>query len=491
MGATANNLPSQTVPPAPSRDTAPRFSLHDVVSLSLGAWVILFLAVASSLAIAIWPIPRRSGLDMWIFSRNHGEFYTPEIARWNAAAAANHTPNINMYIISSDALMRRTMSGFLAHTPVADVMEVERSQIGQVFSGPLDDIGFVDLTERLRAEGIDKEMNEPSFGPWTSRGHIFGLPHDVHPVLLCYRADITDAAGIDMTQIETWDDFARILRPLVQDLDGDGRPDRYALNMWHTNMDCTELLILQAGGNFFDAQERPVMASDINAHVLATIVSWCEGPNRIAADAPEFSASGNELKNNGFVVCSFMPDWLGGVWKQDLGKLSGKLRLMPLPAWTKGGRRTSVWGGTMLGIPKTTRDFDTTWKFAKQIYLSPAVAQQLYKTTNIISPVKSLWSSAFYDVPAPYFSGQAPGRLYINQAPNVPRRTSSPFNMLAKQRVQDATIALREWAITHKNFDIAALEPQAQRLLEEAQALVQRQIDRNVFLKSAMLEGAR
>ena len=103
---------------------------------------------------------------------------------------------------------------------------------------------------------------------------------------------------------------------------------------------------------------------------------------------------------------------------------------MPLPSWSPDGRHTSVWGGTMLGISKTTKDPDTAWTFARQyLYFDDSVARKLYDSNGIISPVKRLWKSDFYDQPEPYFSNQAPGRLYIEHAPRIPRRTSSPYNM--------------------------------------------------------------
>jgi arabinosaccharide transport system substrate-binding protein len=32
--------------------------------------------------------------------------------------------------------------------------------------------------------------------------------------------------------IETWDDFVRLLQPLMRDVNGDGYPDHYLLNIW-------------------------------------------------------------------------------------------------------------------------------------------------------------------------------------------------------------------------------------------------------------------
>ena len=75
------------------------------------------------------------------------------------------------------------------------------------------------------------------------------------------------------------------------------------------------------------------------------------GPDRIAVDAPEFDPQSNQMRLDGRVLVALMPDWLGGVWQMNLPGLSGKIKVMPLPAWEPGGLRTSVWGGSMVGIP--------------------------------------------------------------------------------------------------------------------------------------------
>jgi arabinosaccharide transport system substrate-binding protein len=423
---------------------------------------------------------------MWTFARVHFDMYKPLGETWNRS----QEPKVHIDLLGREILAQRMTSSFHADIPTADMIEVERTIIGQVFSGRVEDVGFVDLTDRLKSEGLLDEINAPSFSPWTTRGHIFGLPHDVHPVLLCYRADLVEEAGIDMSKIETWDDFARVMRPIVKDLDGDGRPDRYALNLWFTSIDQIEALILQAGGGFFDENDQPIVDSASNARVISTVVAWTLGPDRISADAPEFNASGNQLKLQGYVVASLVPDWLTGVWKTDMPQLGGKLKLMPLPAWDRGGRRTTVQGGTMLGICKTCKDFDGAWKFAKNLYTSPELAQKLYETNGIVSPVKKLWNSPFYDRPDPYFSGQPAGRLYLQQAPNVPRRTGSPLNTFAQQRVQDAIAALRDYAESHRIYDAKQLEPEARRQLKIAENLVRRQMDRNVFLTRAASSAA-
>lgn len=463
-----------------------RDRLHDGAfggDLGIGAWTVVIIACISTAIIAMRPADESRGIVMWTRARNHMLIYEPAVEQWNRDAERTGDVPARLYLLSDQALERRMMSGFLAETNVADLIELERNGAGRIFTGPLEDVGFMDLTERLEGEGLRDRINEPSFGPWTSRGRVFGLPHDVHPALLGYRADIVEAAGIDITQAETWDDLIRLLRPLIVDLDGDGRADRYLLNFWHTNMDQTELLILQAGGAYFDDGGRPVIASDTNARTLAHLVSWICGPDRIAIEAPEFTASGNRLRLEGNVVCSLVPDWLCGVWRQDLPELEGKMKLMPLPAWQRGGRRTSVWGGSMLGVSRTTAHPDDAWEFAKRLYMSRDVVERLYRSTGIITAIKELWPCDFYDEPSAFFSGQAPGRLYIEQAPNVPRRTSSPFNMLAKSFVRDAMVELRRYADEHACYEPELLVDEAKRVLTHAEDQVRRQMRRNVFLR--------
>jgi arabinosaccharide transport system substrate-binding protein len=450
-------------------------------------WILLVLSLGSALIVLSPSSKSRQGLTLWLFAKTHQDVYVSVAEQWNREQPTPAT-RLRTLLIDGTALERRLLSGFMSGTPVADLVETERSVAAKTFTGPLEDIGFVDLTDRLREEGLLDALNAPSFAPWTSRGRIFGIPHDVHPVLLVYRSDITEAAGIDLAAVETWEEFFDALRPLMVDRDGDGRPEVYPLNFWATQRQQIEILLLQAGGTLFDERERVHLDSERNAFVLATLATWCGGPRRAVVDASEFTAPGNTLKLRGTVLASLMPDWLAGIWKSDLPGLSGKLKLMPLPAWEKGGLRTSVIGGTMLGIPKATEDFETAWAFAKRLYLDRETHASFFARTTIIPPAKSSWSHPVFSEPDPYFSGQVSGQLFIEQAAAVPARTSSPYNDLAVARLSDVLIALVDRVNREQISDPATLLPEARQRLARAQAEVKALIERNVFLRAETTE---
>ena len=450
---------------------------------SLGMIVMMVICAVSATAFVLWPRPGEQDMEFWTFARVHEETYSGMIDRWNRNALETDKPTVRMSVVDGNAMIRRTLSAFWAGTPVADVYEVERDMIGQFFAGPVEDVGFVDMTDRLKDSGVYEKFNAPSLSTWTKEGRIFGIPHDVHPVMLAYRVDIVEEAGIDIESIRTWDEFARVMQPLVQDLDGDGTADRYPLNIWYTNNQLIETLLLQAGGGMFDAEENCLLSSDANARVLSTLIAWCFGPQRIAIDAPEFSPSGNQLRLDGRVVCTIMPDWLAGVYKQDLPQLSGKLRLMPLPAWEPGATRTSVMGGTMLAVTASSEHLDAAWEFAQDLYLSRELAERIFTVNTMISPVRDLWEEDFYKEPDPFFGGQVVGLAYIELAPEVPARTSSQFRMIALTRMGLAINSLKRYAESNNEYNVDRLFPVARRLLREQQDGLMQEMNRNVFLR--------
>jgi len=446
---------------------------------SPGVWLLVFLAIGSSILVFLLPVAPRPGLIFWLFDRNHAMLSQHIADQWN-----RENPDMPVQVtLIPTSLGTRMLSGFYANTPVGDLIEVERSLIGQVFAGPLEDVGFVDLTDRLEEDRVGDMINTPSFSPWSTRDRIFGLPHDVHPVMLMYRADLVEAAGIDVSQIETWDDYFRIMRPLQRDLDGDSRIDRWLLSAGPTAFQFHEVFMLQAGGGYFAADGEPELNSEINVRILSQLAIWYVGPGRVTGELPTTPATAQQLIIDGYVVAMLAPDWFVGSIRNTLPAMAGKFKLMPLPAWEPGGRRTSVYGGTMLGITKASQHQDAAWEFAQKLYLSPETARGLYEMTRIITPIKANWDEPIYDEPDSYYCDQPIGRLFINLAPDVPLRPSSPFYVNAQQELNAAIIALCHYVEKRHISDPTLLHDQCRQLLDSAQARLLRQMQRNVFLR--------
>ncbi|HKJ91312.1 MAG TPA: hypothetical protein VJ960_09295, partial [Oceanipulchritudo sp.] len=146
--------------------------------------------------------------------------------------------------------------------------------------------------------------------------------------------------------------------------------------------------------------------------------------------------------------------------------------------------RTSCWGGTMLGFPKEKDNFEKNWEFAKRLYLSRELAVRSWKETGVLTPVKAFWDDPVFSEPNPFYSGQPTGRLFIEQAEDVPVRSSSPYRNLAVQELANAFNSLLGEARRKGLEDPSALEAAARQVLDQAQKNILRQMERNQFIEA-------
>src|SRR5439155_25019051 len=176
------------------------------------------------------------------FVKEQAEAYRPAIAQFER----QHNVKVQVQVVDQQALQGRLQAALQAGADVPDMVELLYGTLGGFTKGPIADVGFVDLTQRVKAEGLYDKLVSSRFTLWSTRGHIFALPHDVHPVMLVYRRDLLEQLGIDVNALTTWDEFCRVGREVVtKDLDNDGVPDRFMLDLPPDGSDSLRLLMLQ------------------------------------------------------------------------------------------------------------------------------------------------------------------------------------------------------------------------------------------------------
>jgi arabinosaccharide transport system substrate-binding protein len=412
-----------------------------------------------------------------IFARNHELAYRPVIPDFEKA----HGVRIQMQRMDSRALQNRLQSALLTGAAVPDMVELVNPSMGYFTRGPLEDVGFEDLTDRLHAEGLYDRLVQSRFSLWSSRGRIFGLPHDVHPVMLCYRRDIVAQLGVDVNRIRTWDDFARMGRTVTKDLDGDGVPDRYALELSATSDQQLSVLARQRGTGLFDADGRVIFDNEKMADTIVWCVHQAIGPDRIGYD-PGWGQSFAKAMSEGLVLFYICPDWRTRQFMMDVPNLKGKLALMALPAWEEGGCRTSCWGGTGLVITKACKNQDLAWQFAKFLYLDRKELGRRFLDSNIIPPLKDAWDLPELNRPSEFFCGQRIGRLYAEIAPQTPPEYASPYTTLAQAKLIEAYLNAGEYYRTRGD---KGLEDFTMKELARCANYVREVMNRNVFLHLA------
>lgn len=387
---------------------------------------------------------QRPDLILVTFTSAHYDAYRQAIPRFER----DHHVKVDIELTHWSSLQSRLQNAILADTDVPDLVEMLEGSLGFFTRGPERDVGLVDLTDKIHAEGIDKRVVSSRFSLWTARGRNYGIPHDVHPIMLAYRRDIIERLGIDVNELYTWDKFVEVGRRVTKDEDGDGVPDRYMIDLPYSGNWALIMLLLQRGGQLFEPDGRVAFDSEETARVFEWYLHQTRSPERIATDCGQTQLLMKAM-SDGLALFYITPDWRSRMYEMEMPNLKGKMALMPLPAWSKGGRRTSVWGGTGLCITKRTKHPDLAWELAKFLYFDKEELGQRYKKTNIIPPFKEAWDLAEFVQPNPYYSNQPIGKMYAALAPETPPTYSAPVDGLARASLDQAFSRAAEYYKSH------------------------------------------
>lgn len=439
---------------------------------------LLVLSIASTLTLVATPRRAAEKCDMVFatFAQPHYEAYKkvlPEFER-------EHGIKVSLELVNGTALQSRLQNAMLSGAAVPDMVELVGGTIGFFTSGPLEDVGFTDLTDRIDDAHLREKLVASRFSLWSSRRRVFALPHDVHPVMLMYRADIVEGLGIDVSQIRTWDDFAAMGRKVTGDLDGDGTIDRYAIDLPQGGGFGLSILLSQQGLSVLDANGRIAFDNPATAKTIVWYLHQTRGRARIATECG-WGQSLMKAISDGLALFYLAPDWRSYITQTDLPQLAGKVKLMPLPAWSADGRRTSVWGGTGLAITKASKRQDLAWELATFLYLNKPALGERFAATNIIPPFKDAWDLPEFQKPNAFFSNQPIGAMYAALAPDAPPTYETAQTALASSKVDEAYLRAADYFDSHGD---QGLDTYVQSELDRAAAYVGRVIERNVFARS-------
>ncbi len=405
-------------------------------ALGRAIFVMGVVAAITGGAIALRGSGGRADLQIWVFADSHQRIFQPLIHKYQASSGQT----IALQLVKSQAMRIRLQQAFLTHQPevLPDLVEVEIGAMGTFFRPPLEDVGFLDLTDRIKASGWYERIVRNRFGPWTKQGRIFGVPHDVHPVTLCYREDLFREAGIDLAACDTWPSLHAACIRFRDYWRRAGYPVRHAIELPRANADALVMMLLQRGVNLIDEQNRIHLNDPIVAATLAFYVQMVAGAGDVASDSGGAAGSLTRDVQEGNLCAFLTPDWRVSelrryaVNQDDPSKdISGRLRMMPLPRFDPGDCPTSTWGGTMMGISRACKDPDRAWKLLEYLYLSRDALRARQAMSHILPPVPEFWSDPIYQQPDAFFGGQRVDALYVQLASSVPARIVTPASAVA------------------------------------------------------------
>lgn len=354
-------------------------------------------------------------VELWTFANTHARWYQEMAERYREEV--NPDFQLNVSEVAFDALHERLLVSLQSGGIGApDISDIEQGAFGSFLRGG-GDPGLVDLRPRLEEGGYLEELVAAREALYTSGEAIYGIEHALTPVVLYYRSDLFEAAGVDPNELETWEDFVAASAEMLQD-------GQAALRV---TPDLHQMLLLQRGGDYFDDKGNVTIDSPLSIETMEWLLAQIDAG--VFAQAP---ATGREPADwaayaAGDTVSQVHADWFAGSFKDSVPELSGKWKAAPLPAWEPGGARTSVLGGTGATIVATSPNIEEAWRFLEFAMLSVDGNVRRYELTNLFPPFKPAWDDERLYSPDPYFSGQTLGRLFAEVGAEAPAQHQSAY----------------------------------------------------------------
>ncbi|MCZ7543261.1 MAG: extracellular solute-binding protein [Anaerolineae bacterium] len=351
-------------------------------------------------------------LTLWAFVNTH--------ARWFRSMAEDYKKDVNpdfeidvqeiAYENLHDNLLIALQSGGIGAPDIADI---EQGRFGGFLRGG--DPGLVDILPWLEEGGYLDQLVASREALYSYQGKTYGIEHALTPVVLYYRADVFEEAGIDVASLDLWDDFIEASKQLASD-------EVKVLSVWN---DMFELLLRQRGLDYFDADGNVTVDDPLSIDTMEWMLALTN-EHGIAEQEPEDEAWWAAVREGRFLGHPGA-DWYAGFFKDNVPELSGMWGAVPLPRWEPGGSRTSCWGGTGACIVATSPNVEEAWKFLQYTMLSVEGNVRRYELTTLFPPFLPAMDNERLFTPDEYFGGQELGRLFAEVAPEVPAQYQSPY----------------------------------------------------------------
>jgi len=402
----------------------------DFKKLVGGVLVLIFLFSLFSLSTVSFS-KEKITISMWTHDNLYVEFFTRRGKEW-ATKHPEYKFKFDFVRIPYEQLWPKVLTTLAAGAGAPDLVGIEISAFSRFMKHNIAETALVDLTP-LIGEEKDKFLR---WEPYTFKGKIYGVESAFCPVVYYYRKDIFDNAGIK-TPIESWDDFVRV----GQKLSAQGK---YMAAVATNDVTHFMELFMQQEGLLFDEEGNLCLDDPRAVKALRLLVDGVEKkilwPTTDFYGAPHFAA----LKENK-VVGDFMPDWWSVyLLKPNVPEQKGLWKIQLLPAWEKGGKRTSTWGGTGFAITKQSKHVDLVWDFLHYAYMTKEnQVKRFLEIQYFPTMIEAIKDPRVINYSDPYYGNQKIGAVFAEAALQKPIQWQSPYwsetlNILNRETITPA-----------------------------------------------------
>ena len=221
---------------------------------------------------------------------------------------------------------------------VPDIIQIESDYV-QTFAETYPQY-FFDMNGYIDIEGkVDPSKISTSYD---SEGKLVSIPWDSGPVVMFYREDLFNQAGIDINSIITFEDYisaGKKLKEKFPNITMTGLPFTQDENLFRCLLVANKSYYLNNKGEITVASSKAIET----LQMIKRLIDEGVAKNTINWDG------GIVANKNGELASWIMGGWWGGTIKDQMPEMKGKWKIAPIPAFSDGARASSS-GGAGLSI---------------------------------------------------------------------------------------------------------------------------------------------
>ncbi len=271
--------------------------------------------------------------------------------------------------------------------------------------------GFLNLSEK----GFDENASLfPNFKQEmvSKDGEFYGFPFDAGPGGMFYRTDIFEAAGVDVDDIETWEDFL-VAGKQIKETTG-----VYAMPLDMYKDDPTfRMMLNQLGIYYFDEEgnidlthPKAIQAMEmLKAFDEANLIKDIDGWNGVVSSTID-----------GSVAAIPFGAWYYGTIIDQARETEGNWGVFLLPAFEEGGNRAANLGGSNWMIPAASDHIEEAYAFLEFFSTSNEVQLMAMEDHGLFPSLSSVYDEDLFTEGDAFFGGQAIWQVFANQMDDVP-----------------------------------------------------------------------
>lgn len=248
-------------------------------------------------------------------------------------------------------------------------------------------------------------------------------------MVMFYRRDMYEEAGVDADAIETWDDFIAAGEAVLEATDGNvrmGTMARGADDEWfrmlanqqgcfYFNDAGTEVAVNQEGC----VQALSKIGEMFDAGVLAT-GGWSEQISLFQGDR---------------VASAMFGAWYEGTIRTNAPDQEGLWGVYPMPAFEPGGTRASNLGGSALAVPASSDNPEAAYAFIEYALASTDGQITMLQEFGLVPSYLPALDHPFVSEPQPYWGDQAIWQVVLETLDDIEPARGTQFFMEARDIV--------------------------------------------------------